>query len=594
MKRLDRAVLAVALTAAMAHASCGSDDPSRLGRPPVVQSFLPAGRVLTCFVGDTLQFNIRAFDPDGDPLSTSYRLGDSWVSDAATWNYAIVDTGVVDVRGRVSDGDHESFIDWRVTRLDPVNLAPVIQTTLPIEPSPTLVIGNHIEFAVIATDPERNPLEYTFSVNDSLIASDHQVDYRPTSLGMKHIRVVVSDGENQIEHHWQLRVTTEPDVIPPAPVVITRVETGVEPGEVILEWTAVGRDGMVGRPSLYQLRTSPVPFLSEQEWARGSERPGVPPPAPPGETMRMVAGGLLPARPTYVAVRALDDFGNISPLQSHVQVVTRGMRFGGRVIDTVTGAGILNAIVTFGNDHVFTNPDGEFEFVEQGFGDGVIGARDEPDDGVGGYFDYDMPYSVQHLDVVNLYLIPNYPLQTTQYSDFLQFFRNMTTIGGVPFPSDQRRRDLPIALYVRPFVKDGLDYAATVRDVADEFDAIMGTRAFVVAEEPLPAERIETTYNGTLQRDRHGYVEWSQDWYPLVSLIEFRTTYTLSIVEPFKVIIRHELGHALGLNHSDDVRHLMVGGQAAVAPTFTPDEVAALRTYYSIPRGWNVRRYQRD
>ena len=48
----------------------------------------------------------------------------------------------------------------------------------------------------------------------------------------------------------------------------------------------------------------------------------------------------------------------------------------------------------------------------------------------------------------------------------------MTDVGGTPFPADQRRRDLPIALYVRPFTNGGLDYAQAVREVADEFDAL--------------------------------------------------------------------------------------------------------------------------
>lgn len=582
------------MAAALAHVSCDSRDPARVGRPPVVESFSPAGRVLTGFVGDTLQFSLRASDPDHDRIDATFTIDDRWAGDGTTLNFALEDTGLVSVRGSVSDGSHTSYIDWQVERLVPVNLPPLIETTLPIELNPVLVIGNWMGFAVAADDPEDEALYYAFSVNDSLVNNERQFSYQATSVGIKHVRVVVSDGDKSITHEWQLKVTTIPDNIPPAPIVITLCETGAEPGELDVEWTAVGRDGMVGKPSLYQVRTAPAPFLSEADWARGSDRPNVPAPATAGQTMRMVVAGLQPARPSYVAVRASDDFGNISALQPHVQAVTRGIRFGGRVIDTVTRDGIPNAIVSFGSVSRTTEADGTFEFTEMGFGNGVIVARDDVGAGIGGYFDYDKPYVTEHLDVVNMYLIPNYPLVTTYYSDFLSFYRTMTDIGGIPYTADQRRRDLPIGLYCRPFIKDGLDYAAAIRSVGEEFAAFIGSPVFYPAGTPLPAERVETTYNNVLGRDRHTFIEWTPDWYPLVSLIEFRTHYTLPVEDAFKVIVRHEMSHALGLNHSIDTKHLMVGGQAPSVSTLTSDEVAVLRTFYTIPRGWNIRRYQLD
>jgi hypothetical protein len=594
MNRTLRVALAAALAAALANASCESDDPARVDRPPVVETFEPTDRRVDAFVGDTLRFTIHATDPDRDALATSFYLDERWVAGSDVWDFAIEDTGLVSIRARVTDGTHTSYIDWRVQSTIPLNLPPLIETTLPVEPQPVLVIGNTMSFAVIANDPENARLSYSFFVNDSLIVNDRQFSYLASSVGMKVVRCVVSDGENQVSQEWQLKVTTIPDNIPPATVAITRLETGAEPGEVNLEWTAVGRDGMTGKPSFYEVRTSPVPFLSEADWARGSNRPGVPPPAEPGQTMHMVVGGLLPARLTYVAVRAADDFGNISPIQPPIQVMTRGMRFGGRVVDTVTWQGIPDARVTFGDGLVVTDANGVFEFVEQGYGDGIIAARDEDGPEVGAYFNYDMAYSVKHLDVVNLYLMPAYPLTTTYYTDFLTFFRAMTDIGGVPAAADQHRRDLPIDLYVRPFVKNGLDYQATILSVAAELDTIFHSEVFVPVSDASSPIRVETDYNGIISRDRYQVLTWSADWYPMAGLIEFRVHYTPGVVDAFRQIIRHEMGHALGLNHSLDPKHLMVGGQAASVPTFTSDEIAVLRTYYAIPTGWNVRRYRRD
>jgi hypothetical protein len=594
MQQNNRAVLAVTLCAVLAVASCGSNDPARVDRPPVVNSYSPTGRVLNAFVGDTLQFKIDASDPDHDAITTSYAVDDRFVFDGTTWNYVIEDTGVVSVRGTVSDGEHTSYIDWHLTSSVPINLPPHIETSLPLEANPVLVIGNAMNFAIIAQDPELDALTYSFAVNDSLVSTARQFVYKASSVGIKKIRAVVSDGEKTASHEWQLKVTTVPDNIPPATVIITFAETGQEPGEINIEWTAVGRDDMFGLPSQYQVRTSPVPLVTEADWARGSDRPNVPEPAQPGQTMRMVVSGLQPARPTYVAVRAIDDFANISALPPPVQAVTRGMRFGGRVIDTVTWRGIPGATVSFGTQSKTTGPDGEYEFTEQGLADGTIVARDELGPGLGNYFDYSKPYSAKHLDVVNMYLIPDYHLTTTFYTDFLEFFRKMTDVGGTPYPADQRRRDLPLPLYVREFEKNGLDYAQAVREVADEFDAMLGVRVFSVATVPLPGVRLETTYNNIIERDQHEVLEWSTDWYPLVSLISFRTVYGATNVSGFKVTARHEFGHALGLNHSFDTSHIMVGGPAPSVQHFAPDEIAVLRTYYAIPRGWNVRYYEHE
>jgi len=309
--------------------------------------------------------------------------------------------------------------------------------------------------------------------------------------------------------------------------------------------------------------------------------------------MHMVVGGLLPARLTYIGVRAIDDFGNQSPIGPPVSATTRGMRFAGRVIDTVTGQGIPGARVTFGATELIADQDGAYQFVELGPGDGVLAARDETDAGIGGYFDYDMPYTVHHDDVMNLYLLPNVQLQTTFYTDFLQFFRKMTDVEGIPYPAQQRRRNLPIGLYARPFTKGGLDYAQAIREVGSEFDQIIGLTVFIDGTS-LPPERVETTYSGLVERDRYGVTVWSTDWYPLVGLIEFRTVYTLPTVEAFKVTVRHEMGHSLGLGHSLDTHHLMVGGPAPSVAAFSADEVAVLRSIYRIPRGWDNRRYLRE
>lgn len=684
MKRSTWLVVSVAVAAAVIHAACGSD-PVQVDQPPVIDRFTPQDQQLTAQVGDTLRFTVHGSDPAADALTTSFLVDGVRVAHGPSFDYAVLETGPVNITGSVSDGRHIVSIDWRVVRQPPPNFPPVIEATsppgeyavmalgsslrfevtardpegvaltysflvdggfagnaswytyyptsegthyvrvivsdgkntiehswrlvvtreidlppviesvLPQESNVTLYLGNSVEFVVTASDPEGRALTYRFVVDGSYFQpAIGRLVYRPTSVGTKRVQAIVLDGVNVVTHDWTVNVLLEPDLGPPAPVIITRAEPGPNPGEIYLEWAAVGDDGMTGVPGSYRVRTSSAPIVTEDDWTNAINRSGAPLPLPPGETMLMTIKDVFPPGLTYISVRAVDNESRMSAISSAAEVVAAPMRFGGRVVDAITRQGIANATVTFGGQTLVTDPDGVYEFTDPGSGSGILSARDETAPGVGGYYDYDVGYTVKHLDVVNLYLIPQYTLTTTYYSDFLDFFRAMTDQGTIPYPSDERRRALPIALYARPFVKNGLDYAEAIRSVAAELDQLVGEPVFYSVADATEPARVETNYNDIIQRDRYTALTWSPDWYPLAGLIEFRVHYSADVVEAFKQIVRHELGHSLGLNHSLDPAHLMVGYFAATAPTFTPDEVAVLRTYYALPRGWNVRGYTRE
>jgi hypothetical protein len=406
---------------------------------------------------------------------------------------------------------------------------------------------------------------------------------------------VVSDGEEFATRLWHLSVTPVPDTIPPAEVQVLAVETGDEPGEIDIEWIAVGADGMEGVASNYMVRTSPAPILDEISWQRASERPGVPPAASPGEVMSMVVAGLTPARFTYIAVRAVDAFGNLSPLgTTSPGGYIRGMRISGKVMDSVTGLPLPNTSVELAHFNTTTDADGNFEFIELPPLNEFLVVTDEDLVGeIGEYYDLNLPYKVQHLDDLRVYLIPDYPLDSEYYADFgfLTFFIGMTAELGIPFPNDQRRWEEPVDVFALPYVNEGLDYQATIHQTVLDLNTYLGMELFNVLT-GVPAVGVACYYRNDITYDNYSVEQWSDDYYPLKATIEFRDHYSSPTKLAFERVIRHEFGHALGLNHSTDVNHLMVGGIAPRVDNFSDDEIAVIRTRYHIPRGLPLSAYK--
>jgi len=357
---------------------------------------------------------------------------------------------------------------------------------------------------------------------------------------------------------------------------------------------AVGKDGLDGQASAYLVRTSPSPILTEEDWNRASEQPGVPASQPSGTPMGMTITALQPAVFTHLAIRAVDDFGNLSPLGATPGVWSRGMKVTGVVRDAVTLAPLAGVTTRFSTFRTTTAADGTFEFLELPRIPGNISVSDDAIVGeVGAYYDFSTPYQIVHLDHIELFMLPNATLTSQFYEDFYQFFRAMTDRSGIPPAHEQRRWELPIDLYVPPLVQNGLDYQRVAIEAAASLDDILGVQVFRLVASP-PALGVRFYYRDDIVYDNYGVVEWSEDWYPVRGRIELRMGYGTSSEFALHQVVLHELGHALGLNHSVDPAHLMIGGTAPSASTYTDDEILLLRSRYHLPRGLDVSEYGRE
>jgi len=93
-------------------------------------------------------------------------------------------------------------------------------------------------------------------------------------------------------------------------------EEGTDTGEVVLEWTAPGDDGSVGRANEYIIRYSEREITNYAAWCEANDVTGEPVPKDAESEETFTVSNLTPGRKYYFAVRAVDDVGNKSILSS--------------------------------------------------------------------------------------------------------------------------------------------------------------------------------------------------------------------------------------------------------------------------------------
>lgn len=111
-----------------------------------------------------------------------------------------------------------------------------------------------------------------------------------------------------------------PDGTPPGPILDLTAHDPTS-NSIYLNWTATGDDADLGHASSYDVRYSTSP-IDETTFASSPRAAGAPVPSAPGAAESMEVLGLAAGTPYYLAVEAVDEWGNAGPISNSASAVT--------------------------------------------------------------------------------------------------------------------------------------------------------------------------------------------------------------------------------------------------------------------------------
>lgn len=198
---------------------------TRRNDPPSVTCAVAKPSILQ---GDATVVRANAVDPDRDALTCSWAATGGKLSgsgDTATFDATGVAPGKYTVTVTVSDGKHQASCSSEITVLKR-NHAP----TVTCEPATTtLTQGESATLRANASDPDNDPLTYTWSVDGQrLAAAGPQITFGSEGRkpGTYKVTVTVSDGEESAS--CSMSVTVREKIIPNRPPVIECLTTTMD------------------------------------------------------------------------------------------------------------------------------------------------------------------------------------------------------------------------------------------------------------------------------------------------------------------------------------------------------------------------------
>jgi len=582
------------LVATCAIGSClYQNNPLAPNQPPALVTVTPEVTYFSLTVPDSCLFLVRASDPDGDEVQYQFWINDSLMTTRNELTFRARSAGYYVVRAEARDLGRKAVHEWYVTVFQKGNKPPDITWWYPEQSDAACAVGDTLEFHFHADDPG-DTLLYSYYLDSRLLhAGSPDLINRFMQTGRFLLEGVAFDGQYADTVRWTVSVSGFPDTIPPAAITDLTGGPGEEDGSLWLEWTAPGDDGPDGRASSYMVRTSTYPILTEQDWNQASSKAGEPRPSPAGTRERMVIRNLGSATYVYVAMRSTDDFFNISPLGNCARVLTRGIDIVGRVLDAITGDPLGGIYVANEQKEAVTDANGEYAILNVPSYTSRISAREEKTAGdPGTYYDISQPITSRpQILRIDFPLIPVCGLLSAVQPDFYEnrfyyFFKDITETSGDAGGSTVFKgwNHWPLTVYDPPQMHKGVDLQAGVRAAMDEWETMTGLDLFTEVASPVGADVVVHFDSSIVERHYVATTAFNSDGSPAKrEMWLFMLNTEAPIQNAPRKIPAHEFGHILGLKHSRNEGHLLLGYTTPRVDHVSTDEANVVKILHRYP-----------
>jgi hypothetical protein len=185
---------------------------------PKIDIIFPENSNLEIKQGDSLEFFVNVSNLDGNYIWYWWTLNGELKSRLNNWTYYPEDKERNEVKLTVRAGKWNYTRKWTVI-VKKVNEPPIIKSFSPIEFTQVLEEGESLTFAISAYDlDEKDSLTYIWTLNDRWVSDSEYWTYNPeyTDSGVKIVKVVVSDCENELSQKWVVIVENknqQPEIV---------------------------------------------------------------------------------------------------------------------------------------------------------------------------------------------------------------------------------------------------------------------------------------------------------------------------------------------------------------------------------------------